>query len=105
MARTSWQVWMKALAAGALLLAGVSAAGAQARYCTPHGDMVAQLGQKYQEKQFASGAVGQVAVMEVFVADSGTWTVVVTDVTGKSCIIAAGDAWEQTPLMLSGNDA
>ncbi len=37
-------------------------------------------------------------MLEVFVSDSGTWTVVVTDPEGVSCVLAAGQSWEEIPL-------
>jgi hypothetical protein len=42
-------------------------------------------------------------VMEVFVASAGTWTIIVTDVTGRSCIIAAGDNWENAAIVSGDN--
>jgi hypothetical protein len=41
--------------------------------------------------------VSQEAVLEIFVSDSGTWTVVVTDPKGVSCVLAAGQSWEEIP--------
>jgi hypothetical protein len=35
-------------------------------------------------------------IMEIFVADSGTWTIFATDVAGMSCVVAAGDNWQST---------
>jgi hypothetical protein len=37
-------------------------------------------------------------VLEVFVSDTGTWTVVVTDPKGVSCVLAAGQSWEEIPV-------
>jgi hypothetical protein len=39
---------------------------------------------------------GQAAIFEVFVSASGTWTILMTDVKGQSCILAAGEGWEDT---------
>ncbi|WP_292658516.1 hypothetical protein [Mesorhizobium sp.] len=41
--------------------------------------------------------------MEVFVADSGSWTVIVTDVAGRSCIVAAGENWESVEALPGQN--
>ncbi len=103
MARTTLFGWAKALCAAAFLAAATNAADAQLRYCTGHADLVAELGEKFQEKQFAFGTIGEVAVMEVFVASAGTWTIIVTDVTGRSCIIAAGDNWENAAIVSGDN--
>ena len=73
-------------------------------YCDEHGDLVAHLSEKLQERQFAFGLIGRVAIMEVFVAETGSWTIVVTDVADRSCIIAAGDNWESVVAPV-GHDA
>ncbi|MDQ6432480.1 hypothetical protein RB623_00255 [Mesorhizobium sp. LHD-90] len=95
--------WTKALLAAAFIAVGTYTADAQYVFCTGHGNLVAQLGEKFQEKQLGVGTIGQVAVMEIFVAETGTWTIVITDVTGRSCIVAAGDNWENS-VVLSGDD-
>jgi hypothetical protein len=94
MARKSLLGWVKTLALAGALAVGTNAASAQYQFCVEHGDLVAHLSEQFQERQYAFGLIGQVAVMEVFVAETGTWTIVVTDLAGRSCIIAAGDNWE-----------
>lgn len=83
--------------AGALA-AGTNAASAQYQYCVEHGGLVAHLTENFQERQFAFGLIGQVAIMEVFVAETGSWTIIVTDVAGRSCIVAAGEHWENVVI-------
>ena len=36
--------------------------------------------------------------VEVFISEKGTWTMLVTDQAGTSCIMAAGDAWDEVDL-------
>jgi hypothetical protein len=75
----------------------LSASAAQAQLiCGVHNDLVARLAQAFQEKQLGYGVVGQAAVIEIYVSASGTWTMLITDVKGRSCILAAGDGWENT---------
>jgi hypothetical protein len=39
-------------------------------------------------------------VMEIYTSPEGTWTVLVTDTSGKSCITAAGENWQEvTPAV------
>jgi hypothetical protein len=98
MARKSLLDWVKTLVfAGALVLV-TNAASAQYQYCVEHGDLVAHLSEKFQERQFAFGLIGHMAIMEVFVAETGTWTIIVTDVAGRSCIVAAGEHWENVVI-------
>ncbi|CAN7178285.1 hypothetical protein [Mesorhizobium sp. LjNodule214] len=104
MARKSLSAWVKTLVLAGALAMGTSAASAQYQFCVEHGVLVAHLSENFQERQFALGLIGQTAIMEVFVGESGTWTIVVTDVAGTSCIIAAGNNWENV-VAQSGHDA
>ncbi|WP_244497912.1 hypothetical protein [Mesorhizobium sp. Root695] len=54
------------------------------------------MAQAFQHKQIGHGVVGQAAIAEVYVSASGTWTMLATDVQGRSCIFATGDGWENT---------
>ncbi len=103
MAHKSFRKWVKAIAVAAFVAAGANVADAQYRYCSDHGELVAHLSEKYQEKQFAFGTIGQIAVMEIFVGDKGSWTVVVTDLAGISCIVAAGENWENSAILSGEN--
>ncbi|RUM96097.1 hypothetical protein EET67_19785 [Pseudaminobacter arsenicus] len=103
MARKSLIVWMKGVLVAVFAAVSLNVADAQTGPCVDHSVLVARLVEKYQERQFAFGLIGNVAVMEIFVAESGTWTIIVTDVTGRSCIVAAGNNWEST--MIAGVEA
>lgn len=103
MARKSLLAWVKTLVLAGALAMGTSAASARYQFCVEHGVLVAHLSENFQEKQFAFGLIGQTAIMEVFVGESGTWTIVVTNVAGTSCIIAAGNNWESV-VAQSGHD-
>jgi hypothetical protein len=84
--------------AAALIAAGVTAAGAQALTCAGHAQIVEYLKDEFQEFQKAYGLVGDQAILELYLSSQGaTWTIIVTDVSGKSCILAAGEFWEQKP--------
>ena len=39
--------------------------------------------------------MGDQTLMELYASDSGTWTLVITGVNGQSCIVAAGEGFEQ----------
>ncbi|TIR30574.1 MAG: hypothetical protein E5X64_15800 [Mesorhizobium sp.] len=98
MARKSLLVGLKTLILAGALAVDTNAASAQYRHCVEHGDLVAHLSEQFQERQFAFGLIGQMAIMEVYVADSGSWTIIVTDVAGRSCIVAAGEHWENVVI-------
>ncbi len=61
---------------------------------------------KYLEKQFDERAVGRglanagKAMLELFVSEAGSWTVVVSEPNGRSCIMASGESWQQLPLLI-----
>lgn len=89
-----------ALAAGVLVAAGASASPAQQPQgvCFLRDELQANLARDYQERQSAYGRVGDEAVMEIYASDTGTWTLVMTDTSGNSCILAAGDGYESAIL-------
>ncbi len=66
--------------------------------CAERTNVIDTLDTQYKESPRAIGLVSQEAVLEIFVSETGTWTVVVTDPAGVSCVLAAGQAWEEIPL-------
>lgn len=80
--------------------------GAQAQdmACAPRNELVGQLGQQFRENQKAVGTLGDKAIMELFVSQSGTWTILATDTAGTSCIIAAGKAWDEAAPTAVGQE-
>jgi hypothetical protein len=79
-------------------------AQAQNMACAPRNELVGQLGQQFSENQKAVGTLGDKAIMEVFVSQSGTWTILATDTAGTSCIIAAGKSWDEAGPMAVGQE-
>lgn len=67
---------------------------AEAAQCGKADQVIAFLGKKYAEKVVGMGLVGTKGFMQLFVADAGTWTVLLTTPEGISCIIAAGDSYD-----------
>lgn len=72
--------------------------------CAPRNELVGQLGQQFRENQKAVGTLGDKAIMEVFVSQSGTWTILATDTAGTSCIIAAGKSWDEAAPIAVGQE-
>jgi hypothetical protein len=70
--------------------------------CGPHEEVVKVLNAKYQESQRAVGLINEKAMMEVFISAQGTWTMVVTNEAGMTCILAAGEAWDEKPTQALG---
>ncbi len=91
-----------ALLAGVVAVAGATAAQAQERGpCIPHEDAVAKLKQHYGEQKVGLGLGPKgSAVFELFIAETGTWTLLETRTNGISCIAASGDNWMAKPLLI-----
>ena len=87
----------------AAVLSAPAAAEGDAR-CTAHQQMVSLLSKKYSEAPMGIGTVNQDRVMQIFVSAKGSWTIVVTKTDGLSCIVAAGQNWENIPSHLSALD-
>lgn len=91
-------------AAAAALIAPVG--GMAQQTCTDHATMVERLAAGYGEARTAMGLAGG-AVLEVFVsAETGTWTITVTQPGGPTCMVAAGQAWDEAddPLPPAGEE-
>ncbi|MBO6562141.1 MAG: hypothetical protein JJ959_16470 [Nisaea sp.] len=72
-----------------------SSQATQPQLCTQHGELVAQLDGKYGEKVTASGFDGAGNFVQVFSSKNGTWTIAISVPGGLTCVIAAGDDWQE----------
>ncbi|MGI9415145.1 MAG: hypothetical protein ACR2PM_15830 [Hyphomicrobiales bacterium] len=69
---------------------------AHAAECGKHDKVIQFLGAKYKEQRKAMGLVSNRGVMELYVSEkTGTWTVLLTNTDGVSCIVAAGESYER----------
>ncbi len=75
-----------------MLAASFALAQTPAEGCAPHDQMSQSLAAKYGELVMIY-ARSEDKVVEFYVSQEGTWTTVVTDATGMSCMVADGDAW------------
>jgi len=55
------------------------------------------LKKSYTEAPISMGLTSGGGVIEVFSSPKGTWTLVITQPNGMSCLIAAGQDWETLP--------
>ncbi|TWI18557.1 hypothetical protein [Mesorhizobium tianshanense] len=65
-----------------------------AEQCAARGDMIKALGEKFHENPTALGVVNSNVIVEVFVSDQGTWTILASDTRGQSCVVSVGEGWE-----------
>ena len=76
-----------------------SAASQMMRSCAARSEVVNFLDKNFAERLTAVGLVNQNAMLEVYAAQSGTWTLLITDVHGVSCILLSGDSWDTMPAL------
>lgn len=87
----------------ALSLVATSTSAQMRGACLPHEIAVGQLEKGYGERQVGLGiGQGGGAVYELYVADTGNWTILVTRPNGVSCIAASGTDWMDSPLLVGG---
>jgi hypothetical protein len=95
---------LAAVLAAVTLFSTVGVASAAAP-CGSHDAVAKSLTTKFKEARRVMGVVNAKAVMEIFMSPQGTWTVLVTDTTGTSCIIATGQDWQEVPIEMAGLDS
>jgi len=89
-----------ALVATAIFYPGI-AASQTTLACAQRVDIVAFLGDHLSEKLSAVGKLDPNTIMEIYTAESGNWTLLFSDASGRSCIILSGDKWESIPVLPS----
>jgi hypothetical protein len=72
----------------------------QQTFCGDRATMVGKLAEEFRENPMAVGMVDQSAVLEIFVSDEGTWTILATGTDGVSCVLSAGEGWESKSLVI-----
>lgn len=85
--------WQAAFGLGLMLPATPAAAEL---FCSDHDAIVAGLADSFHERRLGYGVAGDAAIVEIYISDDGTWTVLLSDVRGRSCVLAAGDGWESS---------
>ncbi|MGV1761281.1 hypothetical protein [Rhizobium sp. P44RR-XXIV] len=93
-----YRLMATAVLASAILYPGVAASQATLA-CAKRVDMIAFLGDNLSEKLSAVGKLDPNTIVEIYVAESGSWTMMVSDASGRSCIILNGERWESIPVL------
>ena len=79
-----------------ILALPVHAQGAPA--CAERGQILAFLDRNFEEKPTAVGVTADGQLLEVLSNPSGSWTLVLTEPGGISCMIFSGQGWRQKRL-------
>lgn len=66
--------------------------------CAQRDLVISKLENSFGESRLAVGLRGQASLLEIWAsAESGTWTILVTNTDGISCVMASGDSWHDMP--------
>lgn len=85
---------MKALIlAVVFVFVAIPAAKATDIFCKERPKVFENLDKHYQEYKIGSGLSSTGVMIEVFVSDEGSWTVLITRPDGLSCIASHGRHW------------
>jgi hypothetical protein len=88
---------MRALLVACILAAAPAAA--QERFCGPYERVRADLAEKFNEYPVGTGMTGPQHIIQLFVSDEGTFTIVTIGPDRMACGVAAGDGWYgMTPM-------
>ncbi len=84
--------WLGLALIPVLTLSSFEAAAQSA--CNPRTDVLGHLAKKYGEAPVAIGVTNKGGLVEVLTTgDGNTWTIIVSQPNGTSCMIAAGEGW------------
>lgn len=94
---------------GALILAAQQLSAQSAQACGSRDLVIERLANAYGETRQSIGLGANNEVVEVFASlTTGTWTITVTSASGRTCLVAAGEAYEpviETLNPATGEDA
>lgn len=68
--------------------------------CQARESMVVYLERAYNEVPRGIGVGVNGHVFEILTSPAGTWTMIRTDVEGRSCLMASGDNWEMVKRVM-----
>ena len=85
-----------------LIAVFVSMPAAAQTLCGKREEILGKLNGNYTETPSAMGLSNNGGVMEILTSPKGdTWTIIITMPNGMSCLVAAGENWEEMPQKAS----
>lgn len=86
-------------AALALVLAvpATTSAVAQGLACAARDIVLGHLAARYGEHPISLGVTATGSLLEVLASPDGSWTIIVTQPGGPTCLVISGDGWRDAP--------
>ena len=70
------------------------------RVCLPRSNAIEQLSKQFKEKAIGRGLNNDGNIMlELYVSESGSWTVMLTNTKNVACLVASGESWTIIPML------
>jgi hypothetical protein len=89
---------------GLLAIAIISLSGASAEAqmkCDLRDNAISHLAEKFDEHVVGRGLTrGGRSMVEILVSESGSWSALVTDTNGRTCLMATGEDWTEIQLLV-----
>ncbi|RWM24817.1 hypothetical protein [Mesorhizobium sp.] len=89
---------MATICLAAVAMPGGTVQADAAAQCAPRADIIKALGDKFHESEAGRGLINPNVVLEIFVSDQGSWTVLASDTKGQSCILSVGEGWDSPTI-------
>ncbi|MBT4688843.1 MAG: hypothetical protein HOB72_12185 [Rhodospirillaceae bacterium] len=70
--------------------------------CGERAKFLTHLGKNHKEAPTAMGVTASGRVLEVLTSSDGTWTILMTHPNGITCMVTAGQAWENIERVAMG---
>ena len=85
---------ISSLIAASVLFLSATSANAQ-QVCAPRDRVVVQLKKQFEEEVSGRGlTVNGKKMIELFISEKGSWTMLISDPQGRSCVVASGEYWQ-----------
>ena len=73
--------------------------------CGKRAEFITRLDATYKETTSGVGLINNGTVIEVLTSVKGSWTILMTNTNGISCVVASGQAWESVPKQMASGPA
>src|SRR3546814_10571970 len=93
---------MSRIAVSAILLLLPALPAAAQEQCHDRKQVTDYLADRYREEPVAMGLANNGGLIEVLTSpEGGTWTIMITMPDGRSCMVAAGESWQELQMVVT----